>query len=109
MKNLIELRYSFELLFFEYLKGVRNIESLRVGMARKQAEYKNKHRKEGKLWFKFAKDDTGATTIKELTSDLINQVNKTFREEQMKACVDLNASINGTELQIYFTEYEKDI
>jgi hypothetical protein len=50
------------------------------------------------LWFKFFKDDAGATTIADLYYDIDSKVNQSYIFECMQISID-----NPKELQIYYS------
>lgn len=50
------------------------------------------------LWFKFFKDDTGATTITDLYYSVDSRVNGNHIKERMQIAID-----NPKELQIYYS------
>lgn len=50
------------------------------------------------LWFKFFKGDTGATTVREIRSDLYSSVNSNYIKERMQLAIE-----NPKELQIYYS------
>ena len=106
--NCNHLRYSFQELFFSYLKGHINLYELHLEMRKIQRTYKSQYYgfelNRECLWFKFSKDDTGATTINELIEDLsTGNINRPLRIEQMRNCIDLNSCLHKTDLYIYFS------
>lgn len=102
------LRHPFSQAFFSYLKGHTSLNEFHEEMIRIESSYKSQYYqhelKDRDLWFKFHKDDTGATTIDELIDDLsTGSINRPLRIEQMRNCIDLNSCLHKTDLYIYFS------
>lgn len=97
--NASELRFSFENLFFLYLKGHLGITQLRAELIK--LEKRIKIYKNQSICMKFGKNDTLVTSIPELISDLKTPTNRAFRSQQMEDAYDLNAAIYETELELF--------
>lgn len=101
--NASELRFSFENLFFLYLKGHLGITQLRAELIKLEKRikiYKNQNKNQS-ICMKFGKNDTLVTSIPELISDLKTPTNRAFRIQQMEDAYDLNAAIYETELELF--------
>jgi hypothetical protein len=100
MKNLIQYRYPCEVNFYNYLQ-TGNLDNLIKGLKRVEQLAKNEGTVSGDLWFKFSFDDTLATTIRDIETDLslpASHGNHKFLIERIKEAVDLN----GT-LEVYYS------
>jgi len=100
MKNLIQYVYSCEVNFYNYLQS-GNLKNLIKGLKRVEYLAKNEGTVSGGLWFKFSSDDTLATTIRDIETDLslpASHGNYKFLIERIKQAVDLN----GT-LQVFYS------
>lgn len=99
MKNLIQFRYSFEVLFFEFLK-TKDITKLETDL--KQLETmileQVEHKKDESLWFRFFEGNNLVNTIDSLIQDIISVKNRAYAIENMGNCISLNPEF---EIQIY--------
>lgn len=114
MRNLIEYRFSCELLFFKYLKNQISTKELIDGLKAVEKRVIRDHIErtevdldmsieeinECGLWFKFGKDDTLVTTISDIEREVGNLNHRDFRMEAFERVVGLNPD---NELEIYFS------
>ena len=100
MKALIQYNSKVSNLFHEFLQNGESEAILETELKVLEQYHKDLTRTKNKeIWFKFSKDDTGATTISELISDLkIGSKNRNYRLEQMEESISLDG-----ELQIYYS------
>lgn len=99
MKQLTQYNSKIANLLFEYLQNgdkEKSEPTLETELKTLEKYHKNltqsKDNKE--IWFKFSKDDTGATTISELISDLkIGSKNRNYRLEQVEESISLDGEL----------------
>ena len=94
MRQLIQYNSKVFNLFHEFLQN-DNKEKLETELKVLEQYHKDLTRTKNKeIWFKFSKDDTGATTISELISDLkIGSKNRNYRLEQMEESISLDGEL----------------
>ena len=94
MKTLIQYNSKVSNLFHEFLQN-ENSNKLETELKVLEQYHKDLTRTTNKdIWFKFSKDDTGATTISELISDLkIGSKNRNYRLEQMEESISLDGEL----------------
>ena len=94
MKTLIQYNSKVSNLFHEFLQS-GDKEKLETELKVLEQYHKDLTRTKNKeIWFKFSKDDTGATTISELISDLkIGSKNRNYRLEQMEESISLDGEL----------------
>ena len=99
MKNLIQYRYSFEVLFFEFLK-TKDIPTLETNLKKLETTILEQveHKENESLWFRFFEGNNLVNTIDSLIQDIISVKNRTYAIENMGNCISLNPEF---ELQIY--------
>lgn len=109
----IELRFSCENAFFNYLKD-RDLEKLEQTLLNIENFARKKYNgssDEG-IWFKFSKDDTMATTIKDIIKDLYlppTHNNYKFMVENLEKAVSglqhdsITGEMMSDELMVYFS------
>lgn len=103
MKPLIQYNSKVSNLFHEFLQNGDKEKSeaiLETELKVLEQYHKDLTRTENReIWFKFSKDDTGATTINELINDLtVGNKNRNYRLEQLEDSISLDG-----ELQIYYS------
>ena len=105
MKQLIQYNSKVSNLFHEFLQNGEasyepSKEKLETELKVLEQYHKDLTRTKNKeIWFKFSKDDTGATTINELINDLtVGNKNRNYRLEQLEESISLDG-----ELQIYYS------
>ena len=94
MRQLIQYNSKVFNLFHEFLQN-DNKDKLETELKVLEQYHKDLTRTKNKeIWFKFSKDDTGATTISELISDLkIGSKNRNYRLEQMEESISLDGEL----------------
>ena len=94
MRQLIQYNSKVFNLFHEFLQN-DNKDKLETELKVLEQYHKDLTRTKNKeIWFKFSKDDTGATTISELISDLIvGNKNRNYRLEQMEESISLDGEL----------------
>jgi len=99
MKNLIQYRYSFEKLFFEFLK-TKDISQLETDLKELEQTILKQipHKGNEGLWFRFFEGNNLVNTVSSLVSDIKNERNKAYAIENMENCISINPDF---ELQIY--------
>lgn len=99
MKNLIQYRYSFEVLFFEFLK-TKDIPTLETNLKKLETTILEQveHKENESLWFRFFEGNNLVNTIDSLIQDIISVKNRAYAIENMGNCISLNPEF---ELQIY--------
>ena len=99
MKTLIQYNSKVSNLFHEFLQN-ENANKLETELKVLEQYHKDLTRTTNKdIWFKFSKDDTGATTIRELINDLtVGNRNRNYRLSQLEDSISL-----GGELQIFYS------
>jgi len=105
LKNLIQYRYSVELLMFAFLKNQVDV----LEFTQLLNDIEDKHREEVlegnpniNLWFRFG-DDTIIYTIQDLKNDLElphNHINRLRLLENFRMAIELMSNV---ELMIYFS------
>ena len=99
MKQLTQYNSKVANLFFSYLQNgdeEKSEATLETELKTLERYHKNltqsKDNKE--IWFKFSKDDTGATNISELISDLkVGSKNRNYRLEQIEESISLDGEL----------------
>ena len=99
MKTLIQYNSKVSNLFHEFLQN-GDANKLETELKVLEQYHKDLTRTKNKeIWFKFSKDDTGATNISELINDLtIGNKNRNYRLEQLEDSISLDG-----ELQIFYS------
>ena len=99
MKNLIQYRYSFEKLFFEFLK-TKDIAQLETDLKELEQTILEQipHKENEGVWFRFFEGNNLVNTFSSLVSDIKSERNKTYAIENIGNCISLNPAF---ELQIY--------
>ena len=99
MKTLIQYNSKVSNLFHEFLKN-GDANKLETELKTLEKYHKDLTRDKGKdIWFKFYKNDAGATTISELIRDLeVGNKNRNYRLEQLEETISLDG-----ELQIFYS------
>ena len=99
MRKLIQYNSKVSNLFHEFLQN-ENANKLETELKVLEQYHKDLTRTKNKeIWFKFSKDDTGATNISELINDLtIGNKNRNYRLEQLEDSISLDG-----ELQIFYS------
>ena len=94
MKALIQYNSKVSNLFHEFLQN-DNKDKLETELKVLEQYHKDLTRTKNKeIWFKFSKDDTGATTISELISDLkIGSKNRNYRLKQLEESISLDGEL----------------
>jgi hypothetical protein len=95
MKQLTQYNSKVSNLFFEYLQnGDKEILETELKTLEKYHKDLTQSKNNKQIWFKFYKNDTGATTISELISDLkIGSKNRNYRLEQMEESISLDGEL----------------
>ena len=99
MKQLTQYNSKVSNLFHEFLQN-GDKEKVKTELKTLEKYHKDLTRTKNKdIWFKFSKDDTGATTINELINDLtVGNKNRNYRLEQLEESISLDG-----ELQIFYS------
>ena len=94
MRQLIQYNSKVFNLFHEFLQN-DNKDKLETELKVLEQYHKDLTRTKNKeVWFKFSKDDTGATTISELISDLkIGSKNRNYRLKQLEESISLDGEL----------------
>jgi hypothetical protein len=95
MKQLTQYNSKVSNLFFDYLQN-GDKEKLETELKTLEKYHKDltQSKNNKQIWFKFYKNDTGATTISELISDLkIGSKNRNYRLEQMEESISLDGEL----------------
>ena len=94
MRQLIQYNSKVFNLFHEFLQN-DNKDKLETELKVLEQYHKDLTRTKNKeIWFKFSKDDTGATTISELISDLkIGSKNRNYRLKQLEESISLDGEL----------------
>jgi len=98
MRNYKQYRPRVVEVFNSFLKGETKEADLITTLSAIELNLKQGVRTEKQLWFKFFKGDTGATTVREIHSDLHSSVNCNYIKERMQLAIE-----NSKGLQIYYS------
>jgi hypothetical protein len=98
MRNYKKYRSTIIDLFQSFLAGKIEKRELIFNLSEIDREIKKNPKTLKGLWFKFFKDDTGATTIHDLYCNIDSRVNQSYIFECMQIAID-----NPKGLQIYYS------
>jgi hypothetical protein len=97
MDNLNLLNHRVSVAFSSYLQQHITLDQFILQLERIEAQLKQNN-SQSSLWFKFADDDSLATTIPDLKKDLSDNRNREFTLERMREAINLE-----NELFIYYS------